>query len=503
MARGKVIPFPIQIQTPRTAEQRFIDYILRQGCHGATTDEVEIEEGLPAGTACACATLLLKAGMTIARGRRPTSNGGRGQVFYAAGSVWGTAPIPVLPKSTVGLDSTNNRNEEGDYPGDTYSKKCARPHVFRGLGLDSNSKVLVIAGHEAGDVRVLEGLGVLASNIVAVDNNPASIKSSRKRSPHARYITSDLSKALNVLKAEGETFDCIFIDLCGHFKTNLPLLMECACLLKPDGWLGLGASYGRDRIRPPSDESAARARYDLVVDCIRQTWKGTGFTFIPRLVTPWISYVGGCVEVERAEDGKLRKAKLQGGTPMLYIIGQVKQGSEGLAEHPNSTRHGLCIPWGEAYTTAQKDFCSLVRKVGVRKARDQFCLSDHECAEWLNPKLNHLWHFHIWMGHLTHFDRYDKIPEDVSYSQMILDILAKKGGAGATYVDIVAILGGAPKQTIHPRLSDLRKKNVIIRHGSRLTDQGKRTDVFYLPQFCKDSSQARTIEDLIFPESDE
>ena len=140
------------------------------------------------------------------------------------------------------------------YGGESNAKKLARAEFWNHVywlrwkdGQHGDDRVLVLAGPEAADIRCLRAVGIDPRQVTAIDTDEASIKSSRQVVPDANYVIGDV---FEYVRGEGRgQFDVIFLDFCCTLSPDLIAKTHVATLQglrKRDGFIGVGAMYGRE-----------------------------------------------------------------------------------------------------------------------------------------------------------------------------------------------------------------------------------------------------------------
>jgi hypothetical protein len=136
------------------------------------------------------------------------------------------------------------------YKGESLGKKLARLHFWKRcqewFGDEfTRRKHLVLASREGGDIAVLKGLGVPASNIVAVDRESSAVVACRDRHPDVRVL---LGEAADVAAAERLGLGTVFLDFCSWLTSDaLACAGACARLLPDHGLLGVAFMRGREK----------------------------------------------------------------------------------------------------------------------------------------------------------------------------------------------------------------------------------------------------------------
>ena len=143
------------------------------------------------------------------------------------------------------------------YGGDSNSKRLARFHFWVKVASKlqweddparaKRSRVLVLSGPEAADVRALGALNVPPQNVVAVDKDASAIAEAKKLVPDANYICDDVLKVVQQKKYR-HSFDAILLDHCCPMSQRAILrsVRVGAFGLRHGGILGAGFMYGRE-----------------------------------------------------------------------------------------------------------------------------------------------------------------------------------------------------------------------------------------------------------------
>jgi hypothetical protein len=138
------------------------------------------------------------------------------------------------------------------YKGESPAKKMARIQYWislretMGLNHFQKSKHMVLASRECGDVSALLGLGVQASNIIAVDIDPLAIDAVKSRFPGVKAIHGDV---VTVARTMNRKLSSVFLDFCGYAgpKAINTVGRVVSHGLANDGFLGCGFMKGREK----------------------------------------------------------------------------------------------------------------------------------------------------------------------------------------------------------------------------------------------------------------
>ncbi|HEY3500260.1 MAG TPA: hypothetical protein VGK73_36465 [Polyangiaceae bacterium] len=139
------------------------------------------------------------------------------------------------------------------YLGDSLGKKLARAWFWfraaRALG-DSfyQTKHLVLASREGGDVRVLRALGVATKNILAVEMNPVAAEAFACQYPDVPLLIGDVANLVNRRDVRGKV-GVAHLDFCSW---STPTVLAAATrvarfAIVSDGILCIGVMKGREQ----------------------------------------------------------------------------------------------------------------------------------------------------------------------------------------------------------------------------------------------------------------
>jgi hypothetical protein len=166
------------------------------------------------------------------------------------------------------------------YGGESNAKKIARLRVWLEMLRHTEktkdvreSRALVLAGPEAGDIRALMALGVLPENITAVDVDPEALESSRRIVPAANYVLGDVLKVVSKKRRKKKTkrYDMVFLDYCSPIseravQKSVRVAKEA---LVNNGYFCTGFMYGREGPGAREGVSIGRETFMESVEMLR------------------------------------------------------------------------------------------------------------------------------------------------------------------------------------------------------------------------------------------
>lgn len=105
---------------------------------------------------------------------------------------------------------------------------------------DKQAYVLLLPSREGLEIDTAIAKGFPAEKIIAIDENPALIASSkwRKKHPDVKFYGCKLSKVGDKLKRDGRFIACANLDLCNNFSDELVSETQSAMLIpRINGWM--------------------------------------------------------------------------------------------------------------------------------------------------------------------------------------------------------------------------------------------------------------------------
>lgn len=230
------------------------------------------------------------------------------------------------------------------YGGESPAKKLARQRLWDdirrmyGEGFPG-ARIMVLAGPEAADARVLRAHGVNASKIILVDVDREALESSARIVPGARTFHGS---ALDAAKKYAGQIDVIVMDYCAQLRPeSVSDFARTAsfALRRCGGIAAFGMSYGREIGKAAAAVARGRAVEAIVQELVRAKYDDEK----PKVRSDMAQFRArkhvSCVESVRAfraigmgfrpevAIGYVSRTDAKPGTPMIYVAGKAKRGA--------------------------------------------------------------------------------------------------------------------------------------------------------------------------------
>jgi len=151
------------------------------------------------------------------------------------------------------------------YRGDSYGKRVARPFFWRTVQRMLGDrfflgKHLVLASKDGGDIRQLLSMGILPSDIVAVDLDASAIDECRRLFPDISYEQGDVAEVVRRYK---RSLRSAYLDFCGPWGSKIRETSESVLLAGMGDRSVIGLTFMAGREKGVDREATMEFKEDL------------------------------------------------------------------------------------------------------------------------------------------------------------------------------------------------------------------------------------------------